>query len=213
MIFQTSQGKCFWVIMLLFLSAVAHGLVFQRQASSPALWTGSRRQSSTTKLKSLMDEEEEEAFTFDPSRRLSDTTTSSESSSSTTTTTTEANYIDDLTPPPINLARDSILFSENPSTQRNNNSALDAWKFCKSNLPAVFTGAWPWRENEQKSLANHNPVGGLYNMAFVRLPVILIGLVYSRNLFEGHPLIMDIGDGPFAMSPLIVYLVLALILA
>jgi hypothetical protein len=196
--------------MLLLLSAIAQGLVFHRQASSPALlWTSSRVQSSTTKLKSLMDEEEEEeAFTLDRTR-----SSSKSSTTTTTTTTTEANYIDDLTPPPINLARDSILFSENPSTQRNNNSALDAWKFCKSNLPAVFTGAWPWRENEQKTLANHNPVGGLYNMAFVRLPVIAIVLLYSRNLVEGHPLIMDIGDGPFEMNPLIVYSVLALILA
>jgi hypothetical protein len=118
-------------------------------------------------------------------------------------------YIDDLTPPSINLKRDSILFSENPSTQRNN-SGLDLWRASKTNLPAVLTGAWPWRD---LTLADHNPAGALYNIAFVRLPIILVGLVYAKNLSQGHPLIMDVGDGPFEMSPLIVIAVLAFILA
>jgi hypothetical protein len=101
------------------------------------------------------------------------------------------------------------LFSENPSTQRNN-SALDAWNAAKSNLPAFLTGAWPWRD---LSVADKDPVGALYNIAMVRLPVVLVGILYGKNLIEGHPLVMDIGDGPFVMSPLIVIAVLGIILA
>jgi hypothetical protein len=115
----------------------------------------------------------------------------------------------DLTPPTVNLVRDSILFSENPSTLRNN-SALDAWKAVKSNWPAVLTGAWPWKD---LSVADKDPVGALYNIAMVRMPVVLVGLLYGKNLIEGHPLVMDIGDGPFVMNPLIVICVLGIILA
>ena len=119
------------------------------------------------------------------------------------------NYMDDLTPPPINFKRDSILFSDNPSTQRKN-EALDFWKYCKTNVPPVITGAWPWRSQE---VADDNPIGALYNIAFVRLPVIGVLIVYIQNLLQGHPLVMDIGQGPTEISPLIVLSVLALILA
>ena len=119
------------------------------------------------------------------------------------------NYMDDLTPPPINFKRDSILFSDNPSTQRKN-EALDFWKYCKTNLPPVITGSWPWRPQE---VADDNPVGALYNIAFVRMPVIGVFFLYIQNLLQGHPLIMDIGKGPTEISPLIVLSVLALILA
>ena len=121
----------------------------------------------------------------------------------------KANYMDDLTPPPINFARDSILFSENPTT-KSNSGGLKIWQFCKQNLPPVFTGAWPWRDTQ---VADDNPIGGLYNMLFVRLPVIIVTAVYTKNTFESHPLVMDIGQGPVEMSPLVVYAVLALILA
>jgi hypothetical protein len=52
----------------------------------------------------------------------------------------------------------------------------------------------------------------LYNIAFVRTPVILVGLVHAKNLLGGHRLIMDFGDGPFEMSPSIGIAVLSLIL-
>lgn len=79
----------------------------------------------------------------------------SQSLSNTPQNSSEANYMDDLTPPTVNLKRDSILFSDNPSTQRKN-EALDLWKFCKKNVPSVITGAWPWRRSD---VANENPVG------------------------------------------------------
>lgn len=129
---------------------------------------------------------------------------------SSSVTRTVANDLDDLAPPPINLSRDSILFSENPST-KSNNAVLDLWRSCKVNLPAVITGHWPWKEDPD--FADDNPIGGLYNIAFVRMPVIVVGFVYGKNLLEGYPLVMDIGNGPFEMSPLVVVVVLGLILA
>jgi len=143
----------------------------------------------------------EEMYTFDKGDNASD----NDNTDSTSTT----DRLDDLTAPSINLARGSILFSENPSTQRNNDF-LSLWRFCKVNLPAVITGAFPWKDAD---VADDNPIGGLYNIAFVRMPVIAVGFIYGKNLWEGHPLVMDIGDGPFVMSPLVVLIVIALILA
>ena len=132
------------------------------------------------------------------------------------------NNMDDLTPPTINLSRDSILFSKNPSTKRKN-PLVHFWKLCKTNLPPIVTGAWPWKEKQQQQrsttqdnvivYADDNPIGAIYNMAFVRMPVIGILIAYAFNLLHGHPLIMDIGQGPFEVSPFIVFSVLAFILA
>jgi len=53
-----------------------------------------------------------------------------------------------------------------------------------------------------------DPAAGLYNMIFVRLPVIVSGVVYVYNLSTGHPLIVDLGivgdDGAFELSPILV---------
>lgn len=120
------------------------------------------------------------------------------------------NYLDDLTPPPLNLKRESILFSPSPST-KSDNEVLKLWKACKDTLPAVVTGVWPWRPTQ---VADENPVGALYNIAFVRMPVIGVGIFYIKHtLIQGHPLVMDMGQGPFEMSPLVVLSVLALVLA
>merc|ERR1719469_1087134 len=121
----------------------------------------------------------------------------------------EANYMDDLTPPAINFGRDSILFSENPATKQND-ALINFWKSCKTNLPAVLTGARSWRSTE---VADGNPIGAIYNMVFVRMPVIGVTVVYIQNLLHGHPLVMDIGQGPFEVGPFIVLSVLAFILA
>ena len=142
---------------------------------------------------------EEEVFTYNVKSRFLINSSNS----------TSANYLDDLTPPPINWARDSILFSENPATKRNN-AAVQVWKICRQYLPPVFTGTWPWRDS---NITERNPLGALYNMIVVRIPTIGIGIVYVKNLIEGHPLIMDFGQGAFEMSPLAVFAVLALILA
>lgn len=110
-----------------------------------------------------------------------------------------------LSPPPINIRKESILFGENPATMDNNN-ALRLWKSLKGTLPFVFTGA------RQPDTADDNPIGGIYNVIFVRLPVILAGLIYGKNEIEGHPLVVDFGDGPFAMNPLVVLGILFFIL-
>lgn len=117
--------------------------------------------------------------------------------------------LSDILPPSLSFSRNSVLFSEKPVTQRNN-EVLTFWRGMKSMVPPVITGAWPWRD---PFLADENPMGAFYNICFVRLPVIFMGLVYAKNLKEGHPLIMDYGDGPFEVSPLIVLGVLAIVLA
>jgi hypothetical protein len=128
-------------------------------------------------------------------------------------TTSSYTYLDDLTPPPVNFARNSILFSDNPSTRRRNNPVLDVWRFCRTYLPAVVTGAWPWRDGDRM---DGEPVASLYNMAFVRIPAVCVGVVYWKNLLlDGHDLVMDfglIGDGPQVMNPILVMVVLCFIL-
>lgn len=117
--------------------------------------------------------------------------------------------LSDLLPPTVNFSRDSVLFSENPSTQRNN-ELLTIWRKIKQFVPPIITGAWSWRD---PYLADENPMAAFYNIGFVRLPIIIAGCVYTKNLLTGHPLIMDYGDGPFEMNPIIVYLILAIVLA
>lgn len=117
--------------------------------------------------------------------------------------------LSDLLPPTVNFSRDSVLFSENPSTQRNN-PLLTFWRRVKKIVPPVVTGAWPWRD---PYLAETDPMSAFYNICFVRLPIIAMGMIYTKNLVSGQPLIMDVGDGPFEMSPVFVYLVLAIVLA
>ena len=122
-------------------------------------------------------------------------------------------YLDDLTPPPVNFARNSILFSEQPSTRVRNNSSLDAWRFARNHLPAAVTGAWPWRDQEA---LEQRPLAALYNAAFVRLPVLGVAASYLyQKTVEGHDLVMDFGfdaTGPQAIPPVVVLAVLVLIL-
>jgi hypothetical protein len=124
-----------------------------------------------------------------------------------------SSYLDDLTPPPVNFARNSILFSDNPSTKQRNNPVLDLWIFCRTYAPAVVTGTWPWRDVNRM---DGQPLASLYNMAFVRLPILSVGVVYWKNLLlDGHDLVMDfglIGNGPQVMNPVLVTTVLCIIL-
>ncbi|KAG7355280.1 hypothetical protein IV203_004636 [Nitzschia inconspicua] len=121
-------------------------------------------------------------------------------------------FLDDLTPPPVNFARNSILFSDNPSTKKRNNIMLDVWKSSRTYLPAVLTGAWPWRDVHRM---DQEPVAALYNMIVVRLPVVAVGVVYWKQLlWDHHGLVMDFGlnGGPQDMNPWLVTLILCLIL-
>jgi hypothetical protein len=123
------------------------------------------------------------------------------------------NYLDDLTPPPVNFARNSILFSEQPSTKLRNNPPLTVWKFSRTYLPAVITGAWSWRDTD---VLDERPLAALYNALLVRLPVIVVGTSYLyQKIAEGHDLIIDLGfdaNGPQAVPPVLVIAVLVLIL-
>ncbi|OEU08232.1 hypothetical protein FRACYDRAFT_250019 [Fragilariopsis cylindrus CCMP1102] len=129
----------------------------------------------------------------------------------------ENSFMDDLTPPPVNFARNSILFSDNPSTKQRNNSALDVWKFTRTYIPAFITGAWPWRDIPT---LDERPLAALYNAAFVRLPVVSVAIGYLyQKIYEKHDLIVDFGfggplfgNGPQAINPIIVIGVLILIL-
>jgi len=104
----------------------------------------------------------------------------------------------DLQRPLVNLKKESILFSEDPSTM-DKNDLLNVWVFCKQQFPYVLTGCQP-----HDTTANDNPLAGIYNMLLVRLPTILAAVVYAKNLAQGHPLIVDVGDGPFVVNPLVV---------
>jgi hypothetical protein len=104
------------------------------------------------------------------------------------------------------VRKESILFGEDPATVASNN-ALRLWKLMKDSLPYIFTGG-----QAGSDVSDFNPMGGIYNVIFVRLPTILAGCVYGKNLVEGHPLVVDLGDGPFEVNPLAVAGVLYVIL-
>lgn len=171
-------------------------------ASSASIRSVGLMKSSSNKSNNnnIQNDDGEEIFSYDQRSRFL-----SQSSSANIT----ANYMDDLTPPEINWARDSILFSENPATKRNN-AVVETWRLCRLYLPPVFTGTWSWRD---PGITDRNPLGAIYNMIVVRIPTMGISVVYIKNLLEGHPLIMDFGQGAFEMSPVVVLSVLALILA
>eukprot|EP00529_Nitzschia_sp_RCC80_P027971 CAMPEP_0113475258 /NCGR_PEP_ID=MMETSP0014_2-20120614/19023_1 /TAXON_ID=2857 /ORGANISM="Nitzschia sp." /LENGTH=252 /DNA_ID=CAMNT_0000368163 /DNA_START=211 /DNA_END=969 /DNA_ORIENTATION=- /assembly_acc=CAM_ASM_000159 len=126
-----------------------------------------------------------------------------------------SSYLDDLTPPPVNFARSSILFSDDPSTKARNNKVLDVWRFCRRYLPPVFTGVWPYRAERAIQTTDADPVDAMYNMVFVRTPVVVVCVTYLYQTFvEHHGLVMDLGyTGPTEINPILVLFVLAVILA
>ena len=114
--------------------------------------------------------------------------------------------LDELARPRVSLSRSSVLFDDSAQTQANN-QMLDIWRESKALLPAIVTGAW------DKHAGDARPFEHLYNLVFVRLPTILAGLVYTKNLFEGHPLIISFGDSSNREVPeLIVFIIIGAIL-
>mmetsp|Transcript_5516 Transcript_5516/g.8486 ORF Transcript_5516/g.8486 Transcript_5516/m.8486 type:complete len:167 (-) Transcript_5516:2453-2953(-) len=114
----------------------------------------------------------------------------------------QVDELDELSRPSISFTRNSILFDENAPTQRDN-GPLRVWKSTKSVLPALVTGAW---DDEKKG--DRKPMEHLYNMVFIRIPTVLMALVYSKNLIDGHGLILSFGEVP----PIVVFAVFAIIL-
>lgn len=213
---QTANLHCFFLASLLLIIASSYST--HALSVRPSTQTSQRPSVNTFAQKekkgNSLDSDEDEVYFIEGKERkgrfaIIGTTSTDNKESSTASAASEANYMDDLTPPPINIKRDSILFSENPSTKRNDEVA-HVWKSCRINLPAILTGAWPWRPPQ---MADENPIGGLYNMIFVRIPVIGVAVVYIQNIIQHHPLVLDIGRGQFEVSPVIVLSVLALILA
>lgn len=115
--------------------------------------------------------------------------------------------LDELSPPSISFTKNSILFGDNPPTEANNTPLL-LWQETKSVLPSFVTGAWNERDGDRE------PVEYLYNLIFVRLPVVLMGIVYVNNLLHGHGLYMNFRHGtePFEVPALIVFGVIYVIL-
>ena len=102
----------------------------------------------------------------------------------------------DLQPPYFNLRKESLLFDENAATHKNNN-VRRLWESCQTNLPQIIHGA-------RRDNTTIDPLGAIYNMIFVRIPIIVAGLFYLKNELTGYPLIVDFGDGAFEMPPLVV---------
>jgi len=165
------------------------------------------------------EEEEEEEIFIPTSRRNDDSNDNSNNNNVNNNNNVDdndpsPNFMDDLTPPPVNFARNSILFSKDPATKRRNNSALEAWTFTRTYLPAFITGAWPWRDIPS---LDERPLAALYNAAFVRLPVVAVAVAYLyQKIIQGHDLVVDFGfdpmGGPQAVNPVLVLTVLILIL-
>jgi hypothetical protein len=166
--------------------------------------------------KEKVEDEEEEVFKLSNARRISSNNNNdNDNNDDNNSDNSDYYFMDDLTPPPVNFARNSILFSDNPSTKRRNNVLLDVWNVCQTYLPAIVTGAWPWRRQRQDGVSKKmEPTAALYNMILVRLPVVAVGVLYWKQLlWDHHDLVMDFGvDGPQVMNPLLVTLVLCLIL-
>jgi len=115
----------------------------------------------------------------------------------------------DLISPEMNLNDQTLLFSDTANVCENNN-ALKLWNVVVNYLPTIVTG-----DSKTFKDGASNPLELIYNMLFVRIPTILAGIVYGKNLFEGHPLVVDIGfvgNGPIEVSPILVFIVLASIL-
>eukprot|EP00578_Thalassiosira_sp_NH16_P025153 CAMPEP_0181088628 /NCGR_PEP_ID=MMETSP1071-20121207/6885_1 /TAXON_ID=35127 /ORGANISM="Thalassiosira sp., Strain NH16" /LENGTH=124 /DNA_ID=CAMNT_0023170551 /DNA_START=153 /DNA_END=527 /DNA_ORIENTATION=- len=66
--------------------------------------------------------------------------------------------LDDLTPPSISFTRNSILFGDDPPTQRNN-GPLRLWQGTKSVLPPLVTGAWDRGRGDKRPM-EHLGKGG-----------------------------------------------------
>mmetsp|Transcript_15990 Transcript_15990/g.34541 ORF Transcript_15990/g.34541 Transcript_15990/m.34541 type:complete len:221 (+) Transcript_15990:139-801(+) len=122
--------------------------------------------------------------------------------------------LDELTPPSVSFSRNSILFGDNPPTQRNN-APLRLWQGTKSLLPPIITGAWEDGDGGTDDDGNGKgrrigkgdtkPVEHLYNLLFVRFPTVCCMVVYVRNILNGQPLVMDLGEGMFEVPPVIVF--------
>ena len=86
---------------------------------------------------------------------------------------------------------------------------LPLWAGTKRFLPKLVTGAWKDGDGDR------NPAGALYNVVFIRAPVIAAALWYAKFAAVDHMhLVLDFGfgGGPMEIPPLAVLLVVGFML-
>ena len=85
---------------------------------------------------------------------------------------------------------------------------LAAWLAVKSLLPPIVSGAW------RKSDGNERPGEALYNLVFVRFPVLCGAAWYTGFVLEGREWYVDLGfgSGPMLVNPAVPFIVIALML-
>ena len=101
-----------------------------------------------------------------------------------------------------------MLFGDDPPSQKDN-IGLVAWRGTKYVLPKFVTGAW------EEDAGDTKPIEHIYNMIFVRLPTVVVGAIYIKNLVEGHPLVINFGhnvSGDLEVPSLIVFGIIYIIL-
>ena len=86
--------------------------------------------------------------------------------------------------------------------------AARAWTGVKRTLPPIITGAWTGPEGD------HEPLGALYNLIFVRLVTLVCTVAYCKVLLDGGGRFsLDFGiGGPVEVPPFGVAIVIARIL-
>jgi len=114
--------------------------------------------------------------------------------------------------PAVIFGRPSRRFEEvsdgHPSPVQPPPSGSGMWKVIKRNAPALVTGAWEATDGDK------NPAGAVYNMVFIRIPVIFAGGWYTSFVLQGQPLLLDFGfgSGPTEIFPIIPYFIFGLML-
>ena len=61
-------------------------------------------------------------------------------------------------------------------------------------LPLLVTG----------TRSDADPWGAIYNTVLVRLPTLFAGVLYGKKVVQEHPLIVDLGDGPFEVHLVVI---------
>lgn len=100
--------------------------------------------------------------------------------------------------------------------QQNNNNQSINQAYYSTTATAQNTNSKKQQQeidnNDNNDIDDH-PIAYLYNMFFVRIPIIITGIFYMYQLlYQKHPFICDLGDGPFEVPAIIVLGVLYILL-
>lgn len=99
----------------------------------------------------------------------------------------------------------SFLFNDRDGTVSDLDAdALTLWQQMRTILPSIITGAW----DANIKYTDENPWGAIYNMLFVRIPVLVALAVYLKNLIvDHHGFVVNFGynvNEDMVVSPLLV---------